>query len=126
MLARRVLPVLLCAFAIPVSAQTTDCVVSGVLFKADGTPAVLQQVPATSVVKSGASFIITPLTLSTDAFGETAVAVPKGSTLWIAAAALGLSQAGDLALPVPNADVATLSTLLPLAKSPLYRPAKKT
>jgi hypothetical protein len=119
MLARRVLPVLLCAFAIPVSAQTTDCVVSGVLFKADGTPAVLQQVPATSVVKSGASFIITPLTLSTDAFGEMAVAVPKGSTLWIAAAALGLSQAGDLALPVPTADVATLSTLLPLAKSPV-------
>jgi len=120
MLARRVLlPVLLCAFAMPVSAQTTDCVVSGVLFKADGTPAVLQQVPATSVVKSGASFVITPLTLTTDAFGATAFAVPKGSTLWIAATALGLSQPGDVALSVPNADAATLSALLPDAKSPV-------
>jgi hypothetical protein len=116
---RVLLPVLLCTLAARAAAQGTDCVVSGTLFKADGTPAVLQQVAATSVVKSGASFVITPLTLTTDATGATAFAVPKGSTLWIAATALGVSQAGDLALPVPSADAATLSGLVPDAKSPV-------
>jgi hypothetical protein len=120
MSARRVLlSVLLCAFAARATAQGTDCVVSGALFKADGTPAVLQQVPATSVVKSGASFVITPLTLSTDATGATTFAVPKGSTLWIAASALGLPQQGDLALPIPDALVCSLAALLPAAKSPV-------
>src|SRR5262245_34334851 len=72
---RGVLAVLCCAFGAGASAQTTDCVVSGPLFNSDGTPAILKQVPATSVVKSGASFIITPLSLNTDAAGGTTFAV---------------------------------------------------
>ena len=100
-------------------AQTTDCLVSGYLFNADGSLALQAQANVITVVNSGSSFILTPIVLTTDATGFTSLAAPRLATVWIAATALGLTGAGDVAILIPDADSGTLDVLRQSAKPPV-------
>src|SRR3954464_147372 len=117
--ARIVFVVLLSGMVTRVSAQTSDCAIRGVLFNPDGTAASLKQFSGISVVKSGSSFLIAPVTIITDAGGLATFVVPKSSTLWIPAAAVGLSKSGCLALPIPDADTAALNVPALRGKPPV-------
>jgi len=100
-------------------AQTTDCMVMGYLFSPDGSPAAMAQLNVISVVKNGASSVLTPIVLTTDANGFASFAAPRLSTVWISAKALGLSTAGDVAILIPDADSAALDVLAQSAKPPV-------
>jgi hypothetical protein len=100
-------------------AQTTDCSVSGYLFNVDGSPARQAPTKAIAVVNSGPSFVLTPIALTTDVTGFTTFTAPRRSIIWIAATALGLAVAGDVAIVIPDADSATLDVLAQSARPPV-------
>jgi hypothetical protein len=105
----------LCSVGI-LQAQTTDSTVTGYLFDKNGSLATLAQVHVISVIKSGSSSMLTPMALSTDANGFTSFTVPRLSTIWIVATALGLNASGDVAILIPDADFATLAILAQSAR----------
>src|SRR5712691_8419017 len=101
-------------------AQTADCIVSGYLFRPDGSPAAQTQVNVITVVNSGSSFILTPIVLTTDTAGFTSFNAPRLSTVWIAGTALGLTGSGDVAILIPDAGSATLDDLRQSARPPVF------
>jgi hypothetical protein len=96
-----------------------SCSVSGYLFNTDGSPNALGQASVISVVSDGSSFVLTPMTLTTDASGFTIFTVPRKSTVWIAGAALGLFATGDVGILIPDEATASLEVLRQSARPPV-------
>jgi hypothetical protein len=110
---------LVCASITLVVAQVPQCAVSGYLYNPDGSPAIDASVNAVQVDRTGASYVITPIVLTTDRTGWTTFFSPQGSAVWIRAATLGLLMAGDVAVMVPNDVAADLNLLGQSAKPPV-------
>lgn len=103
----------------PVAQAQDNCIVSGFLFKADGSPAASTQLNVISVIPSGSSSLLTPIALLTDASGFTTFTAPRLSVVWIAGTALGFAVSGDVAIAIPDGESASLNLLAQSARPPV-------
>jgi hypothetical protein len=107
------------SFAGILQAQPSYCTVTGYLFNPNGSPAAQADVKVINVVKSGPSFVLTPIVLMTDAMGFASFVAPTLSVVWINGASIGLTGSGDVAILIPDAASASLNALAQSAKPPV-------
>jgi hypothetical protein len=95
-----------------VHAQGSKCTVTGYVFNPDlSSAAAKTRVNAILVTRKGAVVTFKPIVLTADATGAASFSAPQGSTIWLAATAVGVVATGDVAILIPDLASADLNQL---------------
>lgn len=103
--------------SVPVAfAQSSDCTVSGTVYRASGVPAANETLSVLKVEQNGTQLQFAPFDVQADGNGFVSFSVPRNSVTWVRASNVtGLNNFEGVPLSVPDADTAALETIWQLS-----------